>query len=124
MSIRMDKVNKEIQKQLMAVIQEDVDDPILDFFSITRVDTSSDLHEARVYFSLLDENTYEKVGELLEKMNKFIRMSLGKRIRLKILPELKFIADDTIRYSVDIYHKIEEITEEDKKRQNQDEKRD
>jgi len=121
MSIRMDKINKEIQKQVMAVIQEDIDDPLLDFLSITRVDTSSDLHEARIYFSLLDESTYVKVGALLEKVNKFIRMNLGKRIRLKILPELKFIPDDTIKYSVDIYQKIEEITEEDQKRRNQDE---
>ncbi|UCG34838.1 MAG: 30S ribosome-binding factor RbfA [Candidatus Omnitrophota bacterium] len=124
MSVRMDKINKEIQKQLMAIIQEDIDDPVLEFLSITRVATSSDLHEARVYYSLLDESKYDRAKESLDKMNKFIRMNLGKRIRIKILPQLKFIPDDTIRYSVDIYHKIEEITEEDKQRHNQDEESD
>ena len=120
MSIRLEKVNNEIRKQLMHIIQEDIDDPVADFLSITRVVTSPDLRETKVYFSLLDENNYDKAKELLDKMNKFIRSRLAKRIYLKTLPSLQFLADDSIKYSVDISKRIDEITEEDRQKHNND----
>jgi len=105
----MEKVNRQIKKQLMDVIQRDVDDPVVEFLSITKVETTSDLRESRVYYSMLDESKYDKAQNVLDSMKGFIRSNLGKRIRLKFLPELNFIADASIKYSVDIYQKIEEI---------------
>lgn len=117
MSLRMEKVNSELRKQIMEIIQQEVDDPNIGILSITRVDTTADLQESKVYFSLLDENQYERVQHILDAMNKFIRATLGKRVRIKILPQLRFIPDDTIRYSVDINARIEEIKkEEDEKK--------
>ena len=112
MSLRMEKVNQEIKKQLMDIVQKDIDDPVADFLSITKVETTPDLHESRVYYSLLDETKYDKAQNVLDSMKGFIRGNLGKRIRLKFLPELNFIADTSIKYSVDIYQKIEEIKED------------
>ena len=120
MSIRLEKVNNEIRKQLMHIIQEDIDDPVADFLSITKVITSPDLRESKVYFSLLNESEYEKAKELLNKMNGFIRSRLGKRIYLKTLPSLQFLADDSIKYSVDISKRIDEVTEEDRQSHNND----
>jgi len=113
MNLRMERVNKQLMRQIMDVIHKEVDDPAIDFLSITRVETTSDLQESKVYFSLFDESQREKVEEILHKMIKFIRVSLGKRIRLRILPQLKFIPDDSIKYSVDMYHKIEEVKDKD-----------
>ena len=90
--------------------------------SITRVDTSSDLHECRVYFSLLDEKKVPKAQDTLDKMSKFIKVNLGKRIRLKLLPELRFLPDDSMRYSVYIYDKIEQARSGDSDRKTVQEK--
>ena len=109
MSLRMEKVNKELQRQIMNILQKEIDDPDIDFLSITRVVTTSDLQESKVYFSLLDENKYSKVKQVLADMRGVIRSSLGKKVRLKILPQLNFIPDESIKYSVDIYQKIEDI---------------
>ncbi len=114
MSLRMEKVNQELRKQIMAVIQREIDDPTLDFLSIVRVETTKDLQESRVYYSLLNENNYPKAKEALEQMKGFIRRNLAKRIRLKTLPQLNFIPDESIKYSVDIYQKIEEVKERSK----------
>ncbi|MCP4653147.1 MAG: 30S ribosome-binding factor RbfA [Candidatus Omnitrophica bacterium] len=111
MSLRMEKVNKEIGRKVMEIIQAEVDDPAIGFLSITKVNTSKDLRESKVYFSILDENQVEHAQEVLNKMSKFIRGNLGKKMRLKILPSLTFIPDDSIRYSVHIYEKIEEAKE-------------
>lgn len=117
MSLRMEKVNSEIQKQLMDIIQKELDDPSVGLLSITRVETTSDLKESKIYFSLLDETKYDRVEDILKAMNAFIRMLLGKRIRLKILPELKFMPDTSIKYSVDIYKKIEEVRKNDREKE-------
>ncbi|MFA5008736.1 MAG: 30S ribosome-binding factor RbfA [Candidatus Omnitrophota bacterium] len=116
MSLRIEKVNSEIQKQLMDIIQKEIEDPCVGLLSITRVETTPDLKESKIYFSLLDETKYDRVKDILKAMNSFIRMLLGKRIRIKILPELKFIPDASIKYSVDIYKKIEEIRKDDQER--------
>lgn len=118
MSLRIEKVNKELRKQIMGIIQKEVDDPAVDFLSITRVNTTADLQESRVYFSLLDENKYKYVKQILNNMKRFIRSVLGKKIRLKTLPQLNFVPDDSIKYSVDMYQKIEEIKTVDTNRNN------
>jgi ribosome-binding factor A len=105
----MEKINSELRKQIMEIIQQEIDDPTIGVLSITRVETTSDLMESKVYFSLLDDTKYKRVQVILDGMAKFIRVHLGKRIRIKFLPQLKFIPDDSIKYSVDIYSKIEEI---------------
>jgi ribosome-binding factor A len=110
----MEKVNKELRRQLTDIIQKEIDDPDVEFLSITRVETTSDLQESKVYFSLLDDSKYPKVKQILEEMKGYIRGILGKKIRLKILPHLNFISDESIKYSVDIYQKIEEIKNKDK----------
>ena len=111
MSLRMEKVNRQIQKLITEIIQKEVDDPDMDFLSITRVDTTRDLQESKVYYSLLTEETLAKAKETLARMGGFIRGKLGKRIRLKVLPQLNFMPDESMKHSVDIYKKIEELNE-------------
>jgi len=111
MSLRMEKVNQEIKRQIATIVFREIDDPDLDFLSITSVETTADLQESKVYYSMLDEGKYDKAKDALAKMGGFIRGCLAKKIRLKVLPQLVFIPDESIKYSVDIHNKIEEIKE-------------
>jgi len=108
MSLRMDKVNSEIKHKVADIIRREIDDPHLGLVSITRVRTTSDLRESRIFFSVLD-NDFVKAEKILNSMKGFIRLILGREVRLKILPQLVFVPDDSIKYSVDIYNKIEEV---------------
>lgn len=109
----MQKINHELQKQIMGIIQREIDDPVLEFLSITGVKTTTDLQESKVYFSLLQDDKYDYALKALNQMSGFIRASLTKRIRLKVLPKLFFFPDDSIKYSVEIYQKIEELKKHD-----------
>lgn len=109
MSMRMERINSEIQRQVAEVIRDVVQDPAASFVSITRVETTVDLQESKIFFSLLDDKKYKEVEKILDTMQKVIRGALGKRLTLRTLPHLRFIPDDTIKYSVDIYNKIEEV---------------
>jgi|YelNatPaOPRAMG01_1025707.scaffolds.fasta_scaffold24479_3 ribosome-binding factor A len=115
MGIRIEKVNKELQRLIMDVISKEIDDPNLGLFSIVKVDTSPDLKESKIYFSLLDDKKYDEALRILDKMGGFIRASVAKKIHLKILPNFKFVPDHSISYSVYMYKKIEEVIEDDRK---------
>jgi len=110
----MEKINRELRKQIGEIIQREIEDPAVEFLSITRVVTTSDLQESKVYFSLLDEKNYSKAAQILDKTKGFIRRILGKKVRLKTLPQLHFMPDESIKYSVDIYQKMEEIKDAEK----------
>ena len=109
----MQKIDSQLRKLITEIIQKEVDDPDLTFLSITRVKTTPDLQESKVYFSILNDAKYPKAKEVLDAMSGFIRGTLGKKVRLKKLPKLDFIPDDSIKYSVDIYKKVEEMKEND-----------
>ena len=109
MNVRMEKVNTEIKRKIMEIIQEEIDDPHLGFVSITRVITTHDLRESKVYFSALKDEEIPRIEKSLNKMSGFIRKMLGRKIRIKILPALTFFPDTTIKYSIEINKKIEEV---------------
>jgi len=109
----MQKIDHELQKQLMDIIQREIDDPVFEFLSVTEVRTTTDLQESKVYFSLLQDDKYDYALKVLNQMSGFIRACLTKRIRLKVLPKLSFFPDDSIKYSVEIYQKIEELKKND-----------
>jgi len=108
-SYRLEKVNSQIKKEITKIIQEEIDDPRVEMVSITRVVTRADLREAHIYFSVLKEEEAKDVSKILNRMRGYLRRILGRKMRIKILPSLRFFPDDTIRYSVEIYRKIEEI---------------
>lgn len=107
----MEKVDQELRKRITEVIQQEVDDPDLEFLSITRVKTTADLQESKVYYSLLDDSLYEKAQAVLDKMKGLIRGLLGKRVHLKITPQLNFIPDESIKLSIDVYKKLNDLKE-------------
>ena len=109
MSLRIERVNKEIKRNLMEIIQQQIDNPSLGIVSITKVNTSPDLKKTKVYFSVLNDEKINEVEVVLNKMKGFIRSSLGKRLRIRSLPQLFFFPDESIKYSIYIYKKIEEV---------------
>ncbi len=105
----MDKVNSEIKKKLMEIILEEFDDPHLSSVSITHVVTSKDLRECKVYYSSFRDEDLPRIGTSLDKLSGFIRKLLGDKLRIRILPSLVFLPDTSIKYSVEINRKIEEV---------------
>ena len=92
---RTSKVGEMIRDALVEVFRHDLRSIDLGIASVTDIEVSPDLRYARVYMSGLEENaTRATVAELQEAKGQ-IRHSLGKRIRLRYLPELDFRFDET-----------------------------
>jgi len=88
-------------------------DPRLGFVTITGVETSPDLHYARVYYSVIgSEEEHEACAEGLHAATGHIRGEVGHRVRLKYTPALDFVTDRGIEEGIKISKLLREIAEE------------
>lgn len=106
---RKGRVGEEIKKELSSILQTNMKDPRLGFVSILKVDVAGDMKTAKVYVShLAGEKELAESMKALKSGAGFMRTELSKRFRTRTVPELIFIADDSIEYSM----KIDKILEE------------
>ena len=113
MSLRNERVRKTLMKEIADIIQKDIRDPrIAGVVSITDIDISHDNSYAKVYFSIFctDEEAKKKSIEALEANTSKIRYEVGKRIRLRLTPELRFIPDDSIERGTKVMDLIDKIS--------------
>jgi len=94
---RPDRVADQIRSEIASLLTRDVRDPGVGFVTLTRVTVTPDLQHARVHYtSLGDERARAATGRALERAAPFLRRQLGSRLRLKRVPELRFIYDESI----------------------------
>ena len=104
-------------ERLAAAIQEEISDilrgmkdPRLGFVSVTGVEVSSDLRYARIYVSVLGSSAEEEATlEALRHAQGFLRSELGRRIRLRHVPEINFRLDPSIRHGARIFELLREL---------------
>jgi ribosome-binding factor A len=93
---RTDRVGEEFREILAEAIHE-LKDPRVGFVTVTAVKVSPDLHVAWVYYTVLgDEKARTATRAALRSAAPHLRRELGRQIRLKVTPELRFEIDDTL----------------------------
>lgn len=111
MSIKLEKANATIQKNLAEIIYE-LNDPRLvdEMITILKVSVSPDLKYAKVYISIFgDKNKEENAFLAIKKASGFIRKQLGSRVDLRFLPTLDFQIDNSEEYGERIDKQLKEI---------------
>ena len=94
---RVERVAELIREEISEIIREEVSDPRIGFVSITRVDLSPDLENARIYVSILgNEENKKECMRGLNSATKFIRGKLGHLLQMRVVPEIKFVRDDSL----------------------------
>jgi ribosome-binding factor A len=94
---RPDRVADQIRSELALLLTREVHDPGLGFVTITRVQMTPDLQQARVFYtSLGDDKARRNTERALERAGAFLRRQIGSRLRLKRVPELAFVYDESI----------------------------
>ncbi len=107
MSVKIERINSNIQRELSYILANEVKNPNIKFITITAVDVTSDLSLAKVYFTTLGDIKETLNG--LKSAKGFIKKELGNRVELRSIPELEFIYDESIEYANRIEEKIKEI---------------
>ncbi|WP_166237891.1 30S ribosome-binding factor RbfA [Paenibacillus turpanensis] len=107
---RAGRVGEQIKKELSQIIQSELKDPRIGFITVTGVDVTSDLSQAKVYLSVLgSDEQREATLHALARGKGFIRSEVGKRMRLRHTPELLFKFDTSIDYGSRIEALLEQI---------------
>jgi ribosome-binding factor A len=107
---RADRVAEAIRKEASTIIHDEIMDPRLGFVTITRCELSSDLRNAKLFFSVLgNEEAYKKTKDALDSALGYIRKLISERINLRLSPEIIFREDRSSKYSVRIEEVLNEI---------------
>jgi len=107
MSQRIKKVNQLIKKELSKILLKELNFNKEIVITITRVETSVDLTQVKVYVSTLP-NTPEVIS-YLNKNTYFFHKELNKRIKLKRIPKIKFIEEKETAKAARIDELLEKI---------------
>jgi ribosome-binding factor A len=112
MSERILRVNSEIQKAISYIIQTEIKNPLIKgLITVTKVDTTNDLDQSKVYLSIYEEETREEVFNQIKHSAGFIRRELAKAVDLRKVPYLNFFLDDSYNYGQKIEETINKINE-------------
>lgn len=115
---RTDRLNSEFKKEIYEIIARRLNDPdITEMVSVLKVDVSRDLSTAKVFISVFskDELKRDKTFNAIKANAKRIRFELGSAMRIRTVPELTFVLDDSMEYSDKINKIFAEIEKGDKK---------
>lgn len=113
--LRSDRMAEQLRRELAEIIQDEIKDPRVGFLSFTEVRMSRDLSHAVVYCSVLDAEQLHESIKVLNRAAGFIRKSIGRRIQARIVPTLKFVADESIIRGAEMDELISEAIDSDKK---------
>ena len=100
---RNQRLSNQVLRTLSELLRFETKDPRLKNVSLTSVELSRDLSVAKVYFSLLQPDEHaEPVAEGLQRAAGFLRAKLGRAIKVRHVPELRFVHDDSAEQAVRI----------------------
>ncbi len=116
---RADRVAQELQKEIAIILQREVKDPRIGMVTVPDVEISRDLAYAKVFVTFLfdsDESAVERGLEGLNKASGYIRTLVGKAMRLRIVPELRFVYDQSLVEGMRMSNLVTNVIRQDQER--------
>jgi ribosome-binding factor A len=105
-SDRMRRVNEAMREVLSGAITSELKDPRVGFVTVTAVDTSPDLRQARVFVSVLGTDAQRRRSlDGLRSAHGYLQRRVADELHIKHTPTLDFVYDDT----TDRAHRIDEL---------------
>jgi ribosome-binding factor A len=112
---RSSRVGDQIKREISEIVLLILKDPKLGFITITDVELTDDLRYAKVFYSVLgDEKERKESQQGLERAKGFIQREIGKRIRLKHVPQIIFRYDHTTERAARIEQLLKQVHTEPK----------
>lgn len=115
---RTDRVGQQIQQEIAQILQRDFKDPRIGWVTVSSAEVSRDLAYVTVFVTLLgQEENREKIEQSIEILNKargFFRNEIGKRMRLRIVPDIKFSYDESLVNGIEMSKKVDAAINKDK----------
>ncbi|MCX5679567.1 MAG: 30S ribosome-binding factor RbfA [Candidatus Omnitrophica bacterium] len=101
---RPERIQEAIRQEISMIAQSQIKDPRIGFITITKVDLTKDLRYARIYFSVLGKSADKnKALRGLNSAKGYIKGLIADRIKLRFMPEISFVIDNTLEHTQHIY---------------------
>jgi len=112
MTQRTDRIDELLRQEIGEIFRRDVDDPRIGFATITDVETAPDLRHARMSVSVIGQPEERKATlAAMGRAMPFVRHELGKRLRLKRIPEFHLELDDSVERGTRVLQLLNELEE-------------
>lgn len=111
---RAERIGAELQRELYQVLRDEVRDPRLANITLQEVRVARDLSHAKVFFTCfpVDEAGAEQERLLNGRLAGFLRHAVAQRVRLRTMPQLHFVHDESIRTGERLSALIDQVTDE------------
>ena len=110
MSQRTERVDQLLRQEIGALLAKEIADPRIGFATITDVETSPDLRHAKVWVSIIGTPAERKETlRALQASMGFVRHELGKRLRIRRIPDLHIHLDDSAERGTRVLHLLNEL---------------
>jgi ribosome-binding factor A len=110
MTARTDRIDELFRQEITSILSREVDDPKIGFATITSIETQPDLRHAKIQVSVIGSPAERR--EAIVAMGKampFVRHELGKRLRMKRIPEFHLELDETLERGTRVLHLLDEL---------------
>lgn len=95
MSRRIKQVNELIKRELSQIINREIDWPDGVLVTLTSVETSTDLEQARVWVSIFPFEKFKEMMKILKRERGYLQGLLNRRLIMRPLPKIQFLIDRT-----------------------------
>ncbi len=113
---RHERLEQDVKIALSDIIMNEVKEPsVTGLISVTGVKITPDQKYAKVYVSVFGKTNKKKVIDALKKATGFIKKELGRRVRMRNMPDITFELDDSMEYGAHMDKVIKEVIEKDSK---------
>ena len=111
---RTERIGQQLQRELAVLVRDELKDPRLGMVTIQAVRVVRDLSHAKVFFTVMGgEHDQNESGKVLNHAAGFLRRLLAQRVKLRTMPQLHFVYDESIEYGSHLSTLIEEAVEAD-----------
>ena len=95
---RADRVAQQIQREIAVILQREVKDPRVGMVTVSDVELTRDLQHAKIFvtFFLNEVDDIEAGVKVLNDASGYIRILMGKAMKLRVVPEIRFVYDKTV----------------------------
>ncbi len=93
---RHERVAGQMRRDLAKLIQHEIKDPEVGFVSLSDVEVTRDLSHAKVFITVFEPEKAQGSLKALRRAASFLRRRLGQELRLRHVPELHFVHDDSV----------------------------
>jgi ribosome-binding factor A len=108
---RAQRVADSLLHEAALILQKDVKDPRIGFVTLTGVKISPDLRVAKIYYTVLGAEENRKASaEGLASARSFIRREIGQRLRLRVVPDVRFLYDDSLARTLHLQEMLEDLS--------------